>query len=401
MGPQTAGDGTETIELSPRFSLVAGGPFHALLGAAGLLAKDQLPRMRAAVILMLIAWLPPALLAAVLSLIDDGYAGWGYFADPTAYSRYLVAVGVMIATERYANGRIIALARHFREAGLLARDQGPAFTALLDTADRRTSSTPVELTIAAVCMVLAGTTTSFAIDISGSSWEGATESGATALSWAGNYARFVSTPLFQFILLRWMWRFFVWTVLLYRIARLPLRLAPMHPDRVAGLGFLSIYPSIFSGFVFALSCIVASAFLRELSIVTIAANTVWLALAGWIGIVLIIFLGPLAVFIRPLYLAREQALLSYGRIASQHHIAFHHKWIEPVVHGEEILGSADPSSASDLNASVQAVLDMRTIPVDRSAVVQLVVAAGVPLLAVVVTLVPLPDLIRGLMLTVF
>lgn len=76
--------GTETIELSPRFSLVAGGPFHALLGAAGLLATDQLPRMRAAVILMLVAWLPPALLAAVLSLIDDGYAGWGYFADPTA-----------------------------------------------------------------------------------------------------------------------------------------------------------------------------------------------------------------------------------------------------------------------------------------------------------------------------
>lgn len=392
---------TESTELSPRFSLVAGGPFHALLGSVGLLAADQLPRARAAVVLVMIAWLPPAVLVAVLSAIDDGYAGWGYFTDPTAYSRYLVAITVMIATERYANRRILALVHHFRESGLLAHDQGSAFAALLDTADRRTSSTPIELVIAAVCLLLAGTSMSIAIDISGSSWGGARESGTVALSWAGNYARFVSTPLFQFLLLRWMWRFLAWTLLLCQIARLPLQLAPLHPDRAAGLGFLSIYPSIFSGFVFALSCVVASAFLRELDLEQLAADTVWFGLAGWIGIVLLIFLGPLTVFVRPLYLAREQALLSYGRIASQHHIAFHRKWIEPAMGGEDMLGSADPSSVSDLNASVQAVLDMRTIPVDRSAVVQLLIAAAVPLLTVVAALIPLRDLIRGLALTIF
>jgi hypothetical protein len=59
-----------------------------------------------------------------------------------------------------------------------------------------------------------------------------------------------------------LWRFLASTALLFRISRLPLQLAPLHPDRSAGLGFLAIYPSIFSGFVFALSCGVSSSILR-------------------------------------------------------------------------------------------------------------------------------------------
>lgn len=35
------------------------------------------------------------------------------------------------------------------------------------------------------------------------------------------------------------------------------------------------------------------------------------------------------------------------------------------------MGSPDPSSASDLNATVQAVQELRTFPMDRAAVMQL------------------------------
>lgn len=86
--------------------------------------------------------------------------------------------------------------------------------------------------------------------------------------------------------------------------------------------------------------------------------------------------------------------LDYGRLASQHHLAFHKKWIGEARTGEELMGSPNPSSASDLNASVQAVQAMRFVPVDWVAVIQLVVAAGVPMLAVVTTQIPLGDLAK-------
>jgi len=46
-----------------RFSLVLGDPFHRMLHHLGLTGEDQLPTLRAALILALLAWLPPALLA--------------------------------------------------------------------------------------------------------------------------------------------------------------------------------------------------------------------------------------------------------------------------------------------------------------------------------------------------
>jgi hypothetical protein len=376
------------------FSLVAGGPFHAALRRLGLIAADGLPAPRAGIVLAVFAWLLPALLAAAQSLLDGRYAGWGYFTDSTVYTRYLVGVWVMIATERYAAGRIDLLTRQFREARLVPDGSLPTFAAALATADRRSSSGVAEAAILAVALLVSGLSARYAAAIAGSSWEGAAVAGGVALSWAGSAAALVSNPLFLFLVLRWIWRFVVWTVLLYRISRLPLQLTPLHPDRSAGLGFLALYPGIFSGFVFALSCVVASSFLKELGLVRHSPETVWFALAGWLAISLVLFFGPLLVFLRPLYTARERALLEYGRLANQHHLAFHRKWIGEARGGEALMGSSDPSSTSDLNASVQAVREMRVLPVDGPALVQHLVAAGVPLLAVVAGQIPLGDLVK-------
>jgi hypothetical protein len=383
-----------------RFSLVLGGPFHAVLRRLGLTGADQLPALRAASVLALLAWLPPALLAAAQSLVDGAYSGWGFFTDWTVLTRYLVAIWVMIVTERYADGRIVLLTRQFREARLLSDDAVPGFLAALALADRRSASRLAEGVIVAAALAWSGFTESYVVELAGSSWEGAMVGGEVVLSWAGETARFLSNPLFLFLVLRWLWRFMVWTALLFRISRLPLQLTPLHPDRSAGLGFLAIYPSIFSGFVFALSCVIASSFIKELDLERHNPETVWFAVAGWLAMSLVLFLGPLLVFVRPLYAARERALLEYGRLATHHHLAFHRKWIGGARSGEDLMGSSDPSSASDLNASVQAVRELRVVPIDRAAVAQLVVAAGVPLLAVIAKQMPLVDLAKWIVGTI-
>ena len=381
----------EPDDSDDRFSLLVGGPFHTVLRRLGLLGADQLPTWQAAISVALFAWLPLALLAVAQSLVDDRFPGWGFFTDWTVHARYLVAIGVMIATERYADGRLAILAREFRQAQ--PPDDGlPAFAAALPLPIvvparrlRRGSSSPRPWPSG--CRP-------YAVKLAGSSWEGTVVTGEVVLSWAGEVARFVSNPVFAFLVLRWLWRFFVWTVLLYRISRLPLQLAPLHPDRSAGLGFLSIYPGVFKGFVFALSCVFASTMLKDLAVERHSSETVWIALAIWVAVVLVLFLGPLLVFVAPLLALREKALLEYGRLANQHHLAFHRKWIGEARSGEEMMGSPDASSASDLNATVQAVRELRFVPVDVAAVIQLAFAAGIPLLAVVATQMPLMDLAK-------
>ncbi len=51
---------------------------------------------------------------------------------------------------------------------------------------------------------------------------------------------FVCLPIFRFLMFRWAWRLAFWWVLLWRLASMDLDLAPDHPDRAGGLGYLEI-----------------------------------------------------------------------------------------------------------------------------------------------------------------
>jgi hypothetical protein len=300
----------------------------------------------------------------------------------------------MIVTERYADSRTLMLVHEFHDTQLLSDDSKPAFATALASADRRSSSRLAELLILLVAVVWSTLTTQYAVEIAGSSWEGTVTAGNATLSWAGETVRFLSNPLFLFLVLRWFWRFYVWTELLYRISRLRLQLSPMHPDGSAGLGFLAIYPGIFGGLAFALSSVIATSMLKDIELVQHGANTVWFALAVWLVAILIVFIGPLLVFTPVLLAVRDQATIEYGRLADQFHRAFHHKWIEEARSGEELIGSPDFSPVAGLSTNLQTARKLHMVPINRSAVIQLVIAAGVPLLAVVVREVPVVDIVK-------
>lgn len=385
---------SESMAPDTSFSLVAGGPFYRILSRLGLVGADRLTTLRTASVLALLAWLPPALLAIAQSLTDDSYRSSGYFTDLTVPARYLIAVWAMVVTERYADSRFKILGRQFRDAGLLARDSMPRYEAALAIADRRSSSWIAEAVMLATALVVSGSTIHLVVILTGSSWEGRLVGGQVELSWAGAAARYVSNPLFLFLVLRWGWWFLVWAALLFRISRLPLQLIPTHPDRAAGLGFLSIYPSVFTGFTFALSCVISAAILKDLAVEQRPNEIVWFAVAGWLALNLMVFLGPLLVFALPLHVAREKALLEYGRMATRQHVNTNRKWTG---HGSDDGDLADTSalpSTSELNTSIQAIRDMGYTPINRAAVTQIIIAAGLPLVAVVFTLVPLDDLLK-------
>lgn len=385
---------SERIESDTSFSLVAGGPFYRILRRLELLGVDQLTTLRTATVLAIFAWLLPALLAVAQSLVDGGYRGWGYFTDLTVPARYLIAIWAMVATERYADGRFKIMGRQFRETGVLPRDSLPRYEAALDLADRRSSSAIVEAIMLAMAFVFSGSVIHVVVILTGSSWESTLVGGQVRLSWAGTAARCVSNPLFLFLVLRWGWWFLVWAALLFRISRLPLQLIPTHPDRAAGLGFLAIYPSVFSGFTFALSCVVSSSILKDLAVEQRPPEIVWFAVVGWLALNLMVFLGPLLVFAVPQHVARERALIDYGRMATRQHVTTHRKWTGSTEGDGDRPETAPLPSVSELNTSIQAIRDMGYTPINRAAVTQIVITAGLPMLAVVLTLVPVDVLFK-------
>ncbi len=74
--------------------------------------------------------------------------------------------------------------------------------------------------------------------IQSDTWYAAVTAGEKVLAPAGYWYQFVSLPVFQFIMLRWYFRLFIWGRLLWQVSRLDLNLVPSHPDGSCGLGFL-------------------------------------------------------------------------------------------------------------------------------------------------------------------
>ena len=344
----------------------------------------------------MLAWLLPTALAIMQGRLEPGYQGTAILSDATVYSRYLVAIYIMIATERYADLRVRRLTEHFEKAGLLAGDTRARFDEILQLADSRSSAILPELVALVLAFVVSLLTTNFASEVAATSWEGVHGAGDGRLSWAGWSVALFSNVVFLFLAFRWAGRFAVWSAFMWRTAHLPLRLMPLHPDRSGGLGFLALFPAIFSGVVFAASTVISASFIKALHFVERDPVTAWYAVSVWVIIILIIFLGPLAFFIRPLYRLRAQALLEYARLAQAHHEAFEERWLGDDRRGKELLGSPDPSSASDLNGAIHTVQGLRVFPMDRLSLVELLVCTLAPFLALLLYQVPLVELLEFL-----
>lgn len=385
------------------FSIVKGGPFHWILGYLRLIGEDRLPRLRAVILLAMLAWLPLALLAVAQALVENREASWGFFVDWTTYARYCIAIAVMVYTERHANERLTLLIDNFSRGKLVADNGLQSYQEALCKADRHSSSWLAEAVILIFAFAWTTTVSGYAISTAGMNWQGTLQGNELSLSWAGIYELWVSSTLFLFLTFRWLWRLLVLSNLLHAISRLPLRLMSHNPDCAAGLGFLTIFPSIFTGFAFAIGCVVSSGMLKELAYNAHDPNTVWFTMAGWLVICLAWLVGPLLVFVGPLSDAQEKAMLELGRYATRHHLALGEQLASEANHDDDTRRATAPdlSLASSLNSLLGSVRQQGVVPVSASTVKEVLIAAAIPMIPVVLTLIPFLELLQLIFKKIF
>jgi hypothetical protein len=206
----------------------------------------------------------------------------------------------------------------------------------------------------------------------------------------------VSSPIYFFLILRWLWRFGVWAVLLRDISKLDLHLVPTHPDRCCGIGFLTLFPVIFTPLSLVLSLVIAASCLREITFGNMGfegLRTVWLI---WTAMIVILFVGPLTFFSRKLFKTRESAILHFSGIISRIKHDLEHD-IERRVEDNERLSTETISASSDIDPAMVKVLGIKVIPIELWAVAPLVLSSLMPFLVVAATLISVGDLFKRLL----
>jgi hypothetical protein len=172
---------------------------------------------------------------------------------------------------------------------------------------------------------------------------------------------------------------------------------PTHPDHAGGLAFLGDGQSRFSILLFATSAHIAGAIANQIlyngkSIYDFQAIVAFYT----VGIGLLVLL-PLLVYVPKLFTLKEEGQLAYGALSMAYSQVFDRRWIGKTPLTEEMLAEiADFSALADLGASFQVVKDMSIFPVDFDTLKLLLLATVVPFIPLLLSVIPLPDLLSRL-----
>ena len=209
---------------------------------------------------------------------------------------------------------------------------------------------------------------------------------------------YVSLPLFQFMLLRWYFRLFIWIRFLWQVARCELSLVPTHPDRAGGLGFLSRTVIAFAPLLAAHGALLAGLMANRIFFQGATLPDFKVELVVVVVFLLLVVLGPLLLFVPHLSAARRVGLREYGTLAQRYVREFDDKWLRGgAPAGEPLVGSADIQSLADLGNSFEIVRSMRIVPFTRDAVIQLAVITLLPVAPLLLTMVSLEELLKRLL----
>ena len=208
---------------------------------------------------------------------------------------------------------------------------------------------------------------------------------------------YVSLPLFQFLLLRWYFRMFIWTRFLWQVSRIDLSLVPTHPDRVGGLGFLSNTVYAFMPLAVAHGALLAGLIANRIFYLGAALPDFKVEIAVVVVFLLCVVLGPLLVFAPQLAEAKRTGNREYGTLAERYVREFDAKWLRGGAPADEpLVGSADIQSLADLGNSFEVVRTMRIAPVTKDAILQLAAATLAPIVPLALTMMPLEELLKKL-----
>jgi len=376
------------------FSIVLGGPVYDFLQRIGLVKLGLPNNLRRIVTVVVITWVPLLLLSIKDGLVIGHSVQIPLLLDYSTYGRLLVGLPLLFVAEVVIDPAIRSAVKEFVDARLIQEKELPEFERVLHRAQKLRDSVIPELLLLLLAF--------FPVFLFQREWQSGTisswHSTAKGLTASGWWYAAVSAPLLRFFLYRWAFRYFIWTALLWKLSRTPLHLIPTHPDRAAGLGFLSITQTRFGVLFCALGCSFAGHIANSVTHEGASLASFEILIAAFAALCVIVGICPLVLWVPKMARVRRTGLREYSALGNQYTEEFDRKWVhysEPP--SEPLLGSGDIQSLADLANSYQVIEEMSIAPITKGLVIKLAVLASAPLIPVIVAVTPTSAILNAIL----
>jgi hypothetical protein len=386
--------GEVSIPRNRAFLLMEGGPLYKIQRRVGVIKKNAPLTIREAGLFALLTWVPLLVLSAMQGAAFGHAVSVPLLRDFSAYTRFLLAIPLLIVAEIMLGPMVAEAAEQFITSGLIEKKDFQQFDKIVDAGLRSRDSALAEFVIVLLAYSIA--ITSFrATAVHVSTWYASRSGTAVSLTWAGWWLIIFCAPLLQFLLLRWLWRIFLWFQFLARICKLDVQLFPTHPDQAGGLGFVGETQRFFGILLFAYSGVISGMMANEIVYDRVPLTHFGPAIAAYVVIALVLMLGPLTVFTGRLLKTKRCGLHQYGALATSYTGAFQKKWIRGgTPDPESLLGTSDIQSLADLGNSYALVEHMNGLPMNPRTPIHLAIASLLPMTPLLLTVMPLKEILK-------
>lgn len=363
------------------FELAGGGPTWRALKRWHVV--DPPHRVRGAALLVAAIGLGPVVAFGLYEWATTGIVP-SVLRDVSLYARFLLAAPALLLGDIVLGERCARALNRFVDGEFYeSADCLERVKAIAARAERLRESTVVEVLLFVVALVGA----QFALFGHSSTvrdaWAQLTQGPGEI------YYALVTVPIYQVLVWRWLYRWGIWSGVLWRISRLPLRPLAAHPDRAGGLALFSEPTIAFAFFVLAMSIVISARWVMQILGGDATLSSFKALFAIFVGTALLLAFAPLMPFVPHLYRARFDGVRDYGALAVDHSRRFYRRWIVGVDGETSPLGTPDISSWCDLGTAYGELQRMRLIPFGPRFVIVILVAAFVPMLPLIATQIPL------------
>lgn len=372
-------------------SLMRGGAVHRFLSWTGAL-RPRLRVSRLIALLIVVTAFVPLVIACAMdgTLYGTARVRMPLLGDYAVMSRLLLALPLLVLAAPLADHLLRTAIRQMSRGGFVRNDQHARFQHMLATAQRLRDAWWPELLMLVIALLPLASGARIPELAHLSTWSEWTPGHS---SWAGIWFEHVAAPLFRFVGLLWLWRFALWTWMLWRFARLDLDLRAAHPDTCGGLAFLGLAQMRFASLAVAGSLIICGSCINHFLYSGQGVASLKLLLGGWVVASVCLLLAPLLLLGPPATRAKRHALNKYAILGHRAVRHFDERWKrgEPA-DNSMLIDSANPSALADFAAVYSTVADMGIFPVQRRQVIGLVLAAALPLVPLVFFVMSLDEL---------
>lgn len=365
-----------------QFSLTDNGIITRVLRKLNLEHK----RVLLALMAIGITWLPLVVLSAMDGKLFSG-TGLPFLKDIAIQGRILIGIPMLILIRPFVYRRIPRVLKYITEVIIALEERDKFITGALNRAKKSTDAGWSEIVILLIVIAFAvsptAQITTFISEHQSASWLFDENTGNSILSKAGNYAQYLSKPVFQFLLLRWLWRYLVWIALVFRISKMNLVLKPTHPDGSGGISIIFLAQRNFILLFVVCGMVISTVMINLFNGKMITFEAIRIEILGYIIFCIILLLFPLVFFTRKLVRTKYEGQLELSEAATNLSQRYEEEWVNPMGKEKRIAeNTVDPSMQVDYSGVYILLQELRIIPVRLGDLMIMAISLFIPFIPI-------------------